>query len=109
MRKLAEESQQAAGTISGLITEIQGATERAVAVVEHEAGPAFTRIAEEIDGVHVALVEVSRIAEEASAATQQVSAAAQQTSASTEEIASAAGSLAEQATGLQGLVARLDA
>jgi methyl-accepting chemotaxis protein len=109
VRKLAEESQRAAGSIADLVAEIQTATDRAVVVVDQEAGPAFTRIADEIDSVHGALVEVTRIAEEASAATQQVSAAAEETSASTEEIAAAAGTLAEQAAGLQGLVRRLEA
>ena len=46
VRKLAEESQRAAASISDLIGEIQKATQEAVGVVDREARGAFTRIAE---------------------------------------------------------------
>jgi methyl-accepting chemotaxis protein len=126
VRKLAEESQQAAATISRIVGEIQVETEHAVEVVEDgerrtkegaavvaEAERAFEAITgsvEEIRGKIEEIVgaanEVAAVAEESSASTQQVSASTQQTSASTHQIAASADALARTADGLQQLVAQ---
>jgi methyl-accepting chemotaxis protein len=71
VRKLAEESQAAAGSIAELIREIQAETERAVDVVEHgarrtdegvvtveQAGEAFAAIAAGIDEVDRRVTEI---------------------------------------------------
>ena len=81
VRKLAEESQRAAGSIANLIGEIQGATERAVRVVVEGAErvergtetvertrAAFAAITGAVAAVDDSLLEVSTVAEETSAA-----------------------------------------
>jgi methyl-accepting chemotaxis protein len=116
VRKLAEESQRAAGSIAALITEIQAATGRAVGAVERgearvgesvetasRSRDAFRRIAEEAEGVREALGEVSSVAAETSSATEQVSASTQQASAAAEELAASAGEVAAAAGRLQEL------
>ncbi|MCW3006812.1 MAG: methyl-accepting chemotaxis sensory transducer with Cache sensor [Solirubrobacterales bacterium] len=124
VRKLAEESQQAAGTISGLIDEIQADTSATVTVVEEgaarsadgaqvveEARLAFTRIgaavrdvSTRIGEIATATSEVAAVAEQSSASTEQVSASTQETSASTQEIAATAQELARTAEELERLV-----
>jgi methyl-accepting chemotaxis protein len=114
VRKLAEESQQAAATISGLIEEIQAETQNAVAVVAEgarrsedgvevveEARDAFARIGISVQEVTSRIGEISdsmndvaAVAEESSASTEEVSASTEETSASTEEIAASAQELA---------------
>ncbi len=106
VRKLAEESQQAAGSISELIGEIQTASSEAVRVVNEEALSAFRTITEGISGVATTLDEVASVAESTSASAEQVSASSQETSASTEEIAASADELARTAESLQELVNR---
>ena len=119
VRKLAEESQRAAGSIANLIGEIQGATERAVRVVVEGAErvergtetvertrAAFTAITGAVSAVDDSLLEVSTVAEETSAASQEVSASSEETSATTQEIASAAERLQATAVDLDGLVSR---
>jgi methyl-accepting chemotaxis protein len=105
VRKLAEESQRAAASISDLIGEIQSATQEAVGVVDREARGAFTRIAESSQSAHGALAEVAAVAEQSSASTEQVSASTQQTSASAQELAATAEELSGTAEGLETLVA----
>ena len=105
VRKLAEESQRAAATISELIGEIQKATHEAVGVVDREARGAFTRIAESSQSAHGALAEVAAVAEQSTAATEEVSASTQQTSASAQELAATAEELSGTAEGLETLVA----
>jgi methyl-accepting chemotaxis protein len=126
VRKLAEESQDAAATIATLIAEIQGDTERTVEAVEagarrtaesaetvEQAREAFrqigdrvgdmrSRIAEIVDATN----EVASVAEQSSASTEQVSASTEETSASAQEIAGAAGELARTSEELQQLVER---
>jgi methyl-accepting chemotaxis protein len=80
VRKLAEESQQAAGSIASLVAEIQAETERAVSVVED--GAARTE-----DGV--ATVEAAR------ASFAQIGEAVEVTSAHVAEIARAIGAIAD--------------
>jgi len=126
VRKLAEESQSAAGMISGLISEIQSETAHVVEIVEdgaqrtdesarvvEQARDAFVRIGENvsamtsrIEQILTATSEVAAVAEQASAATEQVSASTEQTTASTQEIASSAALLARNAEELDRLVTR---
>ncbi|MBV8256618.1 MAG: globin-coupled sensor protein [Actinobacteria bacterium] len=124
VRKLAEGSQQAATTISGLIAEIQQGTAETVAVVERsvklteegttvveDARSAFTAIGERvseiasrIEQMAAATSELAAVAEQSSASAQQVSASTQETSASTQEIAAAAEQLAGTADDLEEIV-----
>jgi methyl-accepting chemotaxis protein len=126
VRKLAEESQQAAATIASIVAEIQTETEKAVAVVEDgakrteegvrvvgEARTAFEAIGGSVEEIRTkigqiidAATEVAAVAEQSSAATEQVSASTQQTSASAQEIAASAQELAKTAEGLQALVSQ---
>ncbi|HEY8581421.1 MAG TPA: methyl-accepting chemotaxis protein [Capillimicrobium sp.] len=126
VRKLAEESQQAAGSISSLIGEIQVETDRAVHVVEEgaersdqgaavveQARAAFEQInaavldvGQRIEEIASSTSEVASVAEQSSASTEQVSASTQETSASTEQIAASAQELASSAQQLEALVSR---
>ena len=126
VRKLAEESQQAAGSIATLIAEIQEDTSRTVSVVEdgatrsqqgaqvvEQAREAFAQISERVQGVSARIAqiaestgEVASVAEQSSASAEQVSASTQQTSASTQQIAASAQELARTAEELEQLVAR---
>jgi methyl-accepting chemotaxis protein len=126
VRKLAEESQQAAATIGALIGEIQDDTSRTVDVVEdgaqrsqagaevvEQARDAFARIetavgdvAARIAEIAAATAEVAAVAEQSSASSEQVSASTQETSASTQQIAASAQELARTAQDLEGLVGR---
>jgi methyl-accepting chemotaxis protein len=125
VRKLAEESQRAAGEIAGLIEEIQVETRSTVSAVEDGAERtresvavvARAREAFELIGVQVEQVtsriaeivtaagEVAAVAEESSASTEQVSASTEQTTATTQEIAASAQDLAATAEQLRTLVA----
>jgi methyl-accepting chemotaxis protein len=138
VRKLAEESQQAAGTIGTLIGDIQDATAHTVGVVEagaarttdgattvqrakdafHAIGGSVDDMSARVEGIAAAMVqiaeraatverdmlEITGVAEEASASTQQVSAAAENTSASAQQIAASAQTLAATAGELSQLV-----
>jgi methyl-accepting chemotaxis protein len=124
VRKLAEESQQAAATISGLIEEIQVETGKVVTVVEDSArltdegaqtaerareafaniGAAVQEVSTRIREIVDATNEVASVAEESSASTEQVSASTEQTSASAQEIAGSARGLAATAEELESLV-----
>jgi methyl-accepting chemotaxis protein len=124
VRKLAEESQQAAASIATLIREIQSETERTVSVVNESAAKAeestttveaareaFQEIGTSVEAIHVqiaqiieATAEVASVAEESSAATEEVSASTEQTSASAQQIASSAQDLANTALELNRLV-----
>ncbi len=126
VRKLAEESQHAAQTISGLIGEIQTETRHAVGVVEdgarrtedgavvvEQARDTFVRIGASVEEMNVRISEIVRTTDEvaavtemASAAAEEVSAASEQTSASTQEIAASAQGLADTADGLDRIVAQ---
>jgi methyl-accepting chemotaxis protein len=126
VRKLAEESQHAAATIAGLVSEVQIDTTRAVEVVEssarqseessvivEQAREAFERIGEQVAGITARVQQIadsagaiSVVAEDASATTEQVSASTEQTSATTQEVAASAQELAATAETLQQIVAR---
>jgi methyl-accepting chemotaxis protein len=126
VRKLAEESQRAAGTISSLIEEIQGETSRTVRLVEEasarsqagaevveSARDAFDRFSlavaydsDRIAAIAQATNDVASVAEQSSASAEQVSASTEQTSASTQQIAASAQDLARTAEELEHLVAQ---
>jgi methyl-accepting chemotaxis protein len=126
VRKLAEESQRAAGSIAALIEQIQAETASTVAIVEGGARRAketaatvdaahesFERIVEQvravatrIEQIATATNEVAAVAEQSSASAEQVSASTEQTSASTQQIAASAQELARTAEQLEQLVGR---
>jgi methyl-accepting chemotaxis protein len=135
VRKLAEESQTAAGSIAGLIREIQAETARAVAVVEdgaqrteqgtrtvEEARDGFSALDASVSDM-VARVEsiadaVGRIAEsaaamrdeisEVSAVAEETSASSEQVSASTQQTAASTHEIAGSAGDLSRTAARLE-
>jgi methyl-accepting chemotaxis protein len=126
VRKLAEESQQAAGSIARLVEEMQSETERTVGVVEHgaqrtaesaetvdAARAAFERIGSSVQEMRgrirrivAATGDVAAVAAQSSASTEQVSASTEETSASAQEIAASAQELARTAEELDRLVAQ---
>jgi len=126
VRKLAEESEVAAGDIAKLVGEIQAQTADAVSLVEEGARTsrqgndvvertrlAFDRIREAVDRVtervreiEGAAADVASVAEQSSASAEEVSASTEQTSASTEQIAASAQELAQTAEELEQLVQR---
>jgi len=126
VRKLAEESQQAAAAIGDLIRQVQSETQRAVDVVEQgahrsdegaavveQARVAFERISASVTALsgHIGEIatatgEVASVAEQSSASAEQVSASTEQTSASTQQIAASAQQLASTAVELERLVGR---
>jgi methyl-accepting chemotaxis protein len=104
--KLAEESQRAASSIAGLITEIQTETQAAVEVVQvgaqrseqgaatvEQARAAFAQIGEhvtdmtqQVQGIAAAVQEIATTAADMSHEIAEVAAVAEQTSASTEQV-----------------------
>jgi methyl-accepting chemotaxis protein len=126
VRKLAEESEVAAGDISSLVAEIQAQTTQAVTLVDESARTsqegseivdrarsAFERIRASVDlvservrEIESAAADVASVAEQSSASAEQVSASTQETSASTEQIAASAQELANTAEQLEALVQR---
>jgi methyl-accepting chemotaxis protein len=126
VRKLAEEAEQAAGSIGTLIGEIQRDTQHTSSLVEEgrrrseegvgtveEARAAFEQIAASVAGVSdrigqiaAATSDVAAVAEQSSASTEEVSASTQETSASTQQIAASAQELARTAVELEELVGR---
>ncbi|MEZ5101954.1 MAG: methyl-accepting chemotaxis protein [Thermoleophilia bacterium] len=126
VRKLAEESQEAAATISTLIQEIQGETWQAVEAVELTAsqtadgvatveqaresflaiGGSVEAVAERVRAIAGSADEVASVAEGASASTEQVAASAQETSASTQEVSATAQQLNRTSEDLARIVGR---
>jgi len=126
VRKLAEESQHAAGSIADLIAEIQSETDRTVQAVEdgarrteessavvEQARDAFRRIGASVEDMRgrIATIvettnEVAAVAEQSSASAEQVSASTEQTSASAQQIAASAQQFASTAQELERLVAQ---
>jgi len=124
VRKLAEESQNAAASIAELIAQIQGETERTVAVVEKgakqtvdsgqlvvSARDAFEQINTSVESLEAkiaeivtATAEVAAVAQQSSASSEQVSASTQQTAASAQEAAAGAQQLAATADRLGEVV-----
>jgi len=109
VRKLAEESQQAAAEISSLIRAIQGETSNAVSVVEEgtertqegatvveQTREAFQRISSAVDDMSGRIEQIAAASEQITASAQsmqhtitEVAAVAEESSASTEEISAA--------------------
>ena len=128
VRKLAEESQQAATRIADLISEIQTETQKAVTVVGESmtrtedgvvvverARTAFAAIGDRVVDIGTRIEEivgstseVAAVAEQSSASSEQVSASTQQTSASTQEVAASAQQLAQTAVELENIVSSFD-
>ena len=126
VRKLAEESQEAAKTIAELIEQIQADTERVVQVVAEGAertsssqatvqrareafltlGDSVSGIVDQVAGITSAADEIAAVAEQSSASTEQVSASTQETSASSEEIAAQAQELAATAQTIREMTGR---
>ena len=124
VRKLAEESQHAAGSISELIERVQsdiqnitriGARRNELAdsamTRQEEAAAAFREIRSAVAAMNErtariarATAEVASVAEQSSAASEQVSASTEQTSASAQEIAASAQELAGTAEELNLLL-----
>jgi methyl-accepting chemotaxis protein len=106
VRKLAEESQQAAASISDLIGEIQQETQRAVEVVEdgakqtedgsatvQQAHDAFVRLGESVDDmssrverIAAAIAQIAEASQRMQEDMAEVAAVAEQSSASTEQV-----------------------
>ncbi|HWT93623.1 MAG TPA: methyl-accepting chemotaxis protein [Solirubrobacteraceae bacterium] len=134
VRKLAEESQEAAATIASLVDEIQGETTQAVAVVEEtnsrteegaatveQARDAFARIGTSVDDmtgrvdqIAAAVQQIAASAHkvqddmtEVAAVAEQSSASSQEVSASTEETSASAQEIAASAQQLAGTAAGL--
>ena len=126
VRKLAEESREAAERIGGLIGEIQAQTAGAARVVTASAestrasvdtversrqafesiGHAVADIAARAETIGRATGEIASVAEQSSASAQQVSAATQQTSATAQELAGSAQDLNRTAANLERIVAQ---
>jgi methyl-accepting chemotaxis protein len=136
VRKLAEESQTAAGSIATLIGDIQAETGRAVDVVEdgarrtregtdvvEDARSAFERIGESVDDVTVRVGAIAAAVEqiaasardmgrrmgEVAAVAEQSSAASEQVSASTQQTTASTQEIAASAHELARTAADLDA
>jgi methyl-accepting chemotaxis protein len=135
VRKLAEESQQAAASIAGLIGEIQSETGRAVEVVEsgqartddgavtvEQARESFVAIGgsieemtERVAQIDEAIARISDAADrvqadmnEVAAVAEQSSASAEQVSASTEQTSASATEIATSAEGLARSATQLE-
>jgi methyl-accepting chemotaxis protein len=124
VRKLAEESQQAAERIAGLIGEIQAQTAGAARVVTASAegtrssvdtvertrqafesiGHAVADISSRAESIGRATNEIASVAEQSSASAEQVSAATQQTSAAAQQLAASAHDLSRTASNLERIV-----
>jgi methyl-accepting chemotaxis protein len=126
VRKLAEESQGAAGRIGELIGHVQADTKgvveigqlrnglmddagersRAAQALFSEIASAIAEVTRQTEHISTAAGEIASVAEQSSASTEEVTASTQQTSASAQEIASSAGELAHTAERLTALTAR---
>jgi methyl-accepting chemotaxis protein len=136
VRKLAEESQQAAGSIASLIAEIQAETGNAVAVVEsgarqtaagattvEEARTSFALIVERVRSMNERVGEITAAATEVASVTttitsevtevvavaEQSSASSEEVSASTEQTSASAQEIAASAEELAATAAHLEA
>lgn len=136
VRKLAEESQEAASSISELVTEIQHETTAAVTVVEtgarrseesgaivDQARVSFERIGTSVDGVSEQVADIVAAADriaaaadtmrtsigEIAAVSEEASASTQQVSASTQQTSASTQEIADSATALATGAAKLEA
>jgi methyl-accepting chemotaxis protein len=126
VRKLAEESHEAAERIAALIGEIQTQTAGAAKVVTASAegtrasvdtversrqafesiGQAVADITARAETIGRATSEIASVAEESSASAEQVSATTQQTAATTQQLAASAQDLSRTAVNLEQIVAQ---
>ncbi|SHF20870.1 methyl-accepting chemotaxis protein [Desulforamulus putei DSM 12395] len=117
VRKLAEQSSQAAKEISAIIQQIQQETAQAVqdmnlgvqevhqgTRVVHSAGRSLKEILEHVQRSVTIIGEIARGAEQNSLSAQNLAAATQQVSANVQQIATAAQDLAKMGDEFQGLV-----
>ncbi|MEE9594083.1 MAG: methyl-accepting chemotaxis protein [Candidatus Hydrothermarchaeales archaeon] len=124
VRKLAEESKNAADRIANLINEIQGETDKSVQSMEGvttevkegsevvtQAGEALKEIvgmvdklADDMDDSVKAIDEIAAVVNETASSSEEVSASTEELTASMEEVSSSAQQLADLATNLQTLV-----
>ena len=136
VRKLAEESQQAAASIGGLIAEIQSETGRAVEVVEtgarqtedgavtvEQARASFERIGGSVEDMHGRVDQIATAIEQIAASSlrmqetmvqvasvaEQSSASSEQVSASTEQTSASTQQIASSAQALARTAEELDA
>jgi methyl-accepting chemotaxis protein len=126
VRKLAEESEQAAESIAALVNEIQADTSRAVSVVQdgarrtedgvvtvEQAREVFEKIDTAVEeftariaGIATSTSEVAAVAEQSAASAEEVSASTEESSAAAQEIAASARELAHTAQELQSLISQ---
>ncbi|HEY7258331.1 MAG TPA: methyl-accepting chemotaxis protein [Gaiellales bacterium] len=126
VRKLAEESQEAAERIAALIGEIQAQTAGAAKVVTASAestresvdtversrqafesiGHAVADITARAETIGQATSQIASVAEQSSASAEEVSAATQQTAANAQELAESAQGLSRTAANLERIVAQ---
>ena len=119
VRKLAEESKDASGQISELISSIQGEISLAVTSMDtntdqvkegvgavQKALKAFDDIPIHVDEVNKSLLGMSSVAEENAAVTEEVSASIVEVSSAIQEVASSAESLSRSADELQMLTSK---
>ncbi len=126
VRKLAEESQAAAGSIETIIRDIQRETERAVSAMDEgrrevgegsakvtAAGGAFEAIRQRVADVASEVSQVAAAAQQLEAGAVQVqdsigavAAVSEENAASAEELSASAAAVAAQARGLSELVGR---
>ncbi|AEG59071.1 methyl-accepting chemotaxis protein [Desulforamulus ruminis] len=120
VRKLAEQSSQAAKEISAIISQIQGETEQAVKDMKlgvgevHEgtrvvsaAGQSLKEILEQVKDTVSIIEEIAQGAERNSQSAQTLAAATQQVNATVQQIASASQDLARMGDEFQSLVTHL--
>jgi methyl-accepting chemotaxis protein len=91
--------------MAGLVGSLGQSTAAVSTVVEHNLAAAET-LTREFNGVREAVEEFASISEENGAAVEEVGASTEEMNAQVEEVSLAARSLADQAHGLQSLVAR---
>ncbi len=93
VRKLAEESQQAASTISGLVSEIQAGTKRTVGVVD-ESVQRTEHSSTVVARAEAAFAQLGESVEEMAARIQSIAASTQEINASTERVGDEMGGVA---------------
>jgi len=105
VKRQAEAAYQATVHMGQLASELVGAADSVSAVVEENTA-ATEEMAAGASEVTQAIENIASVSEENSAAVEQVSASAEEMSAQVEEVTASAQSLAEQARGLQQVVAQ---
>ena len=117
VKKLADQSREAAGEITQLVTEIRNSTRKAVSqandgakkveegmAVVTESGKMFEQISNAVEKLTAGITEVATASEQLAAGAQEISATTEEQSASVEQIASAAERVAQIATSLKEMM-----